>query len=149
MTGEVPLTVSLPHRVTQSQIAWLSLDEADNDLHRFFSYLIAALQEIEPAIGVDIQPILETESSLPIEPLLTTLLNDIVDCGTDLLPVQQFVLVLDDYYHITELNIHKALDFLIDHIPPMPAPGYFDSGGSAHAFGTVARPATIDRDTRG
>jgi LuxR family maltose regulon positive regulatory protein len=99
-------------------VCWLSLDKADNDIHRFFSYLIAALQEIDPAIGADIQPILETESTLPIEPLLTTLLNDVANCGTDSLPEQRFVLVLDDYYVITKTKIHTALDFLIDHIPP-------------------------------
>src|SRR3712207_684995 len=31
-------------KVHPSQVAWLSLDEGDNDLNRFLSYLIAALQ---------------------------------------------------------------------------------------------------------
>lgn len=31
------------------RVAWLSLDASDNDLARFFSYLIAALQQIDPA----------------------------------------------------------------------------------------------------
>src|SRR5210317_289933 len=31
--------------------AWLSLDEADNDLIRFLTYLVAALQTIMPNIG--------------------------------------------------------------------------------------------------
>jgi LuxR family maltose regulon positive regulatory protein len=117
-TGQrhVNLPPAHPHSLTR--IGWLSLDEADNDLHRFFSYLIAALQEIDPAIGADIQPILETEASLPIEPLLTTLLNDIDACGIESPPGQRLVLVLDDYYFITDLNIHKAFDFLIDHFPP-------------------------------
>ena len=96
----------------------LSLDKTDNDLHLFFSYLVAALQEIDPAIGVDVQSILETETSLPIEPMLATLLNDIADCDADSPPRQRRVLVLDDYHLISELKIHQALDFLIDHIPP-------------------------------
>ena len=32
-------------------VAWLSLDEGDNDVVRFISYLIAALQTIKPGIG--------------------------------------------------------------------------------------------------
>jgi len=118
LAGEETITPFPVHRVPRSQIAWLSLDKTDNDPHRFFSYLIVALQKIDPSIGVDIQPILETERGLPIEPLLAILVNDIAACGADSSPGQRFVLVLDDYHLIAEINIHKALDFLIDHIPP-------------------------------
>ena len=101
--------------MTRSQIpaAWLSLDASDNDLARFFSYLIAALQQIHPDIGADIQPILETDADPPdeIEPLLTALVNDIATSAS------RFALVLDDYHVITKLRIHRALDFLFDHIP--------------------------------
>jgi len=34
-----------------TRIAWLTLDESDNDIVRFISYFIAALQKIEPDIG--------------------------------------------------------------------------------------------------
>ena len=92
--------------------AWLSLDESDNDLARFFSYLIAALQRINPDIGVDIQPILEVGADLPIENLLTSLVNDITASAT------RFTLVLDDYHIIQDIKVHQALDFLFDHFPP-------------------------------
>jgi len=36
---------------TGKPIAWLSLDERDNDLARFLTYLISALQTIVPGIG--------------------------------------------------------------------------------------------------
>ncbi len=92
--------------------AWLSLDASDNDLAQFFSYLIAALQRINPDIGVDIQPILEVGGDLPIENLLTSLVNDITASAT------RFTLVLDDYHIIQDIKIHQALDFLFDHFPP-------------------------------
>jgi LuxR family maltose regulon positive regulatory protein len=114
--------------ITRSKVpvAWLSLDASDNNLARFFGYLIAALQAIHPDIGAEIAPILATDSALPVEfePLLTVLVNDIAASATDLstlLPSevarQGFVLILDDYHVITELEIHQALDFLFDHIP--------------------------------
>src|SRR5215210_3920927 len=33
------------------KVSWLSLDQADSDPVRFLTYLVAALQKIEPAIG--------------------------------------------------------------------------------------------------
>jgi LuxR family maltose regulon positive regulatory protein len=92
--------------------AWLSLDASDNDIAQFFSYLIAALQQINPDIGVDIQSILEAGADPPIENLLTALVNDITASAT------RFALVLDDYHNIHELKVHQALDFLFDHFPP-------------------------------
>src|SRR5689334_21474078 len=35
----------------QNPVAWLSLDDEDNDPARFWSYVIAALQQLEPTIG--------------------------------------------------------------------------------------------------
>jgi LuxR family maltose regulon positive regulatory protein len=57
--------------------AWLSLDDGDNDPTRFLAYLIAALQGIEPAIGQTAQAELQPPEPPPMEPLLTSLVNDI------------------------------------------------------------------------
>ena len=47
--GEVSLT---PYSLLPTPFfAWLSLDEDDNDLARFLTYLIAALQTVEASIG--------------------------------------------------------------------------------------------------
>ena len=41
-----------PHPMPQAvRVAWLSLDEGDNDPARFLTYLVAALQTIAPQIG--------------------------------------------------------------------------------------------------
>ena len=115
--GEETITQSASHRVADSQVAWLSLDATDNDIAHFISYLIASLQRIDQSIGAEIQPIVETDSDLPLESLVTALVNDIADWGAKCRPGQRCILVLDDYYHITEFSIHVALDFLIDHLP--------------------------------
>jgi len=93
-------------------VTWLSLDQSDNDIARFFGYLIAALQQIDPGIGTDIQPIVEPGTDLPMEHLLTALVNDIA--ATE----GRLALVLDDYHVIHEIKIHQTLDFLFDHLPP-------------------------------
>ena len=101
---------------SQAPAAWLSLDASDNDPPRFFSYVIAGLQQIDPEIGIDIRPILETGADLAIEPVLAALVNDIALSASA--PSNRIALVLDDYHEIQDIRIHQGLDFLLDHVPP-------------------------------
>lgn len=93
-------------------VAWLSLDEGDNDPIRFLTYLIAAVQKIEPTIGKGMSGVLQSPQPPPIESLLTTALNDVTAVPDD------FVLVLDDYHVIDAEPVDDALAFLIEHLPP-------------------------------
>ncbi len=106
---------SRPHPqpgIRNPQFAWLSLDEGDNDPMRFATYLLAALQQIDPAIGQVAQVMLQTPRPSPPEALLTSLINDIVAAPTP------FVLVLDDYQLIQAPPVHQFLAFLLEHAPP-------------------------------
>src|SRR5262245_62166188 len=42
------------------RLAWLLLEEEDNDLARFFTYFIAALQKLDPQVGQAVLPLVET-----------------------------------------------------------------------------------------
>ena len=100
-------------RQTDRPDTWLSLDEGDNDLARFLAYLIAALQRIDTDIGQSAQAMLQApRGAAQLEPLLTTLINDIVETS------RPFIFVLDDYHVIESLPVHKAVSFLLDHLPP-------------------------------
>jgi LuxR family transcriptional regulator, maltose regulon positive regulatory protein len=92
-------------------VAWLSLDEADNDAHRFLAHLVAALRPRLPEGVPDPASLLET-GEVSAEAILTCLVNalDEVDGPT--------VLVLDDYHVIAEAGIHAAVGFLLEHLPP-------------------------------
>ncbi len=92
--------------------AWLSLDEGDNDLNRFLTYLVTALQAIAPALGQGLLGVLESSQPAPAESMLTALLNDI-----SALP-DNFILVLDDYHVIDAAPLNQALAFLLEHQPP-------------------------------
>jgi LuxR family maltose regulon positive regulatory protein len=87
-----------------SKLAWLSLEEDDNTVIRFLSYLIAALQQINPAIGAELQPLLETETDVPTEPFLTALLNEIAKYGANSANGSSFILILDDYHFISDFS---------------------------------------------
>src|SRR5215210_407159 len=93
-------------------VAWLSLDEGDNDSTRFLAYLVAALQTITPNIGEGILGLLQSPQPSPTESVLTALLNEVTTIGDDC------VVVLDDYHVIDSELIDGALTFLLDHQPP-------------------------------
>ena len=57
--------------------AWLSLEEADNDLPRFLAYLAAAFQQVDEGIGAPLLGALQSPQLPPIEKILTGLLNEI------------------------------------------------------------------------
>jgi len=78
-------------------VGWLSLDEGDNDLARFLTYLVAALGQAcgqDAPIGRTAVGLLQSHP-LPVEAILTALINDVSDVSGGI------VLVLDDL-HIIE-----------------------------------------------
>jgi LuxR family maltose regulon positive regulatory protein len=99
-------------RSSDEPFAWLSLDESDNNLNRFLTYLIAALEQIDDSIGDGISPLLEATGDPPVEPLTTMLINNIASIEV------KFCLVLDDYHLITNQTIHQAINFFLEHLPP-------------------------------
>ena len=60
-----------------ARVAWLSLDEGDNDPTRFLMYLVAALQTIAPNFGAGVLDLLQAAQPQPppIESILTTLIS--------------------------------------------------------------------------
>ena len=64
-------------------IAWLSLDERDNDPTRFLTYIVAALQAIAPNIGKGVLAVLQASQPPPTESILTILLNEIITIATE------------------------------------------------------------------
>ncbi len=93
------------------QVAWVSLDEGDNDPVQFWSYVLTALDRCQPGTY---QPLLTALRSrhFSLPSLLTALLNTWVEHSKPLL------LVLDDYHVITEPALHTALASLIERLPP-------------------------------
>lgn len=92
-------------------VAWISLDEGDNDPARFVSYLARALQTIKAEIGEGLLVALQSPQPLQIEVILTNLLNEISDIP------EKFLLVLDDYHLIDSQPVDQTLTFLIEHQP--------------------------------
>jgi LuxR family maltose regulon positive regulatory protein len=93
------------------QVAWLSLDEGDNEPARFLAYVIAALRTIQVDIAKEALSGLQSPQPPPTEAILSTLINEIAAIP------DRIVLVLDDYHLIEAQSIHKALTFLLRRLP--------------------------------
>jgi LuxR family maltose regulon positive regulatory protein len=101
-------------------IAWLSLDEADNDPTRFLTYLIQAAQSIVPGVGRDLLSALQSTEPLPIQSILASLINELTAVPLDCDRCCILGLVLDDYHRIESQEIHDAVAFLLERLPPPP-----------------------------
>jgi LuxR family maltose regulon positive regulatory protein len=96
-------------------IAWLSLDEGDNDPTRFLAYFIAALNQakgIEAEIGKGSLSMLQSPQPPPTEAVLTPLINEIASIP------DRTILVLDDYHVIESTQVDEVLTFLLEYLSP-------------------------------
>jgi LuxR family maltose regulon positive regulatory protein len=98
-------------RQPDTRIAWLSLDDGDNDPTRLLTHMVAALQRSDEGLGADALTLLGAAQSVPVETTLTALINDLA--GT----AGQTILVLDDYHAIVAPAVHDAVTFLLTHLP--------------------------------
>ncbi len=92
-------------------VAWISLDEGDNDINQFLTYVVAALQIYEIGLGDMALTLLTDPESPSSRNALTSLLNEVAASS------KEMFLVLDDYSQITVDPIHEAVTFILDHLP--------------------------------
>lgn len=93
-------------------VAWLGLDEDDNDPARFFLHLIASLRGASAAsagVGAATLDLVAAPHPAEVSALMTPLVNELAAAPCRIL------LVLDDYHVISAARIHAALDFLCRH----------------------------------
>ncbi len=93
-------------------VAWLSLDERDNDPSSFLTYLVAAVRTIAPGAGEGVLAVLQSPQPPSTEAVLTTLVNELTAVPDD------FVLVLDDYHVLDSNPVDDAVTLLLEHLPP-------------------------------
>lgn len=98
---------------SQTPVAWLTLDAADNDPIRCLRYLLAALQRLDATLGAETQALLQSTAP-PSPPVLTTaLINELAGRSA-----QRFVLCLDDFHLIEDAAVLEAVQMLVVHRPP-------------------------------
>ena len=93
-------------------VAWVSLDERDNDPVHFMTYFTGALQTIDVNLGAGALSTFQAPQPPSTESFLTGVINEIIALQ------RPFAIVLDDYHVIKSEPIHSALAFLLRHMPP-------------------------------
>ncbi|MAA74066.1 MAG: LuxR family transcriptional regulator [Salinisphaeraceae bacterium] len=92
--------------------AWLSLDQDDNDVARFLSYLLEAFRDIAPEIDLDLAHALQNQTDSAIRFVLGGLINAAAALE------RQLYLVLEDWHLIESDSIQDAMHFLLNYAPP-------------------------------
>ena len=95
----------------KKRVAWFSLDKEDNDPVRFWRYFISACRILQPTVGEAALDVLGNSRPIPIENILTVLVNELSSSTNDLF------LVLDDYHLIEASEIQAAFVYLLQHQP--------------------------------
>jgi ATP/maltotriose-dependent transcriptional regulator MalT len=109
--GKTTLLADWAH-VSSLPIVWLSVSEEDNDVERFFRYLVTGWEQAQPGITHSPLGLLTGAAMSESEAILAAFINAAADAPDHL------VFVLDDYHLIEASTIHQALTFLVDHLPP-------------------------------
>ena len=99
-----------PHE--RRRIAWVSLDEADDEPARFWSYVLHALGAVAPGIVEGPLRALVLAALDPVDVVLPMLLNELATTR------DRLALVLDDYHLLGDGRIHEQVEFLVAYLPP-------------------------------
>jgi LuxR family maltose regulon positive regulatory protein len=92
-------------------VAWLSLDDADNDPARFWRHVAAALETVCPGVADRVAALLQGLQPTSFEAVVTTLVNELAGVTGEV------VLLLDDYHLIQAPQVHQSMELLLAHLP--------------------------------
>jgi LuxR family transcriptional regulator, maltose regulon positive regulatory protein len=96
---------------TSWPVAWLSLDERDNDPARFWRHVAAALATVRPGVDERVAALLGGPQPASFQAVGTALVNQLAEAE------ERVVLVLDDYHLVQAPEVHASVSFLLEHLP--------------------------------
>jgi LuxR family transcriptional regulator, maltose regulon positive regulatory protein len=92
-------------------LAWVSLDEGDNNPRLFWTCLLSALNRLRPERFTPVLKYLQSSQDPSLKYVLRSLINLLAESR------DRFLLILDDYHVIIEQEVHNTLLYLVEHIP--------------------------------
>ncbi|MDY0873766.1 LuxR C-terminal-related transcriptional regulator [Dongia rigui] len=98
-------------KARDAAVGWLALDRDDDEIGRFLSYLVAALQRADPQVAPHVPALLQSSPVLPVDSVLTSIVNDLSH------RTQPLFLILDDCQFLSSPEICRFLDALLAYAP--------------------------------
>lgn len=90
------------------EVAWLTVDDDDNDLARFLANVVEALRRVNPVIVGDLAEVIAEHGAKAEQYVLTSLINEIHERH------ERISLIIDDWHHVTDSAALGAMDFLLE-----------------------------------
>jgi ATP/maltotriose-dependent transcriptional regulator MalT len=90
-------------------VAWLTIDDDDNNVVWFLAHLLESLRRVRPALAASLGQVLEEHGDHAGRYVLTTLIDDIHDDD------DRIALVIDDWHRVSDPATTAALGFLLEH----------------------------------
>ena len=113
--GKTTLLTDWAHAVAGeggTGVAWLTLDEGDDEPSRFWTYLVSAIRQVDATVGEAALAALRVAAVDPLAAAVPTLLNDLATRAG------QLTVVVDDLHLVRDRRIHEGLEFLLAYLPP-------------------------------
>ncbi|MCW5864602.1 MAG: AAA family ATPase [Anaerolineae bacterium] len=100
-------------------VAWVALEQEDNQLLPFWATVVMALQAalgaVQPGLGQQLLPFLQRSSPIAPAEIVARLADELARATATAGPL---ALVLDDFHHIQSADIHTSVQLLMEHLPP-------------------------------
>jgi LuxR family maltose regulon positive regulatory protein len=113
-TGFGKTTLLAQWRAAESDnrpFAWVSLDAGDNDPVRLCTYVVEAVDRIEPGFGDDVRKLLRTGGVDFGNVMLPRLVNEIASLS------RRIVIVFDDYHLLGRGSSNNVTSFIVEYLP--------------------------------
>src|SRR6478735_7810510 len=90
-------------------VAWLTIDDDDNNVVWFLAHLLESLRRVRPALAASLGQVLDEHGDHAGRYVLTTLIDEIHDDD------DRIALVIDDWHRVSDPATTAALGFLLEH----------------------------------
>jgi LuxR family maltose regulon positive regulatory protein len=111
--GKASLAIAFAEQLQRNgkPVAWLALDDEDDEPTRFLFYVSHALRRAVHGVGDAAIDLLSDISLVQFSTIVSTWINDLADVAEDV------YLFLDDYHHIADHEIYSAVSYLLRYAP--------------------------------
>jgi ATP/maltotriose-dependent transcriptional regulator MalT len=89
-------------------VAWLSVDTDDNNVVWLLTHLIEAIRQVRPTLAGELGLVLEEHGDQAERYVLTSLINEIHQCG------EPVAVVVDDWHLVSDPAAVAAMGFVLD-----------------------------------